>query len=37
MELTSNESTKQSFLADLGYSMMLLIGIKNELQNHELK
>jgi len=37
MELTSNEAVKQSVLADLGYSIMPLIGIKNELQNNELK
>ncbi len=37
MELTSNEAVKQSLLAGLGYSIMPLIGIKNELQNKELK
>lgn len=37
MELTSNEAVKQSLLAGLGYSMMPLIGIKNELHNNELK
>lgn len=36
MELTSNEAVKQALLADLGYSIMPLIGIKNELQNNEL-
>ncbi|MGV9013006.1 MAG: LysR family transcriptional regulator [Flavobacteriales bacterium] len=36
MELTSNEAVKQSVLAGLGYSIMPLIGIKNELQNKEL-
>lgn len=36
MELTSNEAVKQSLLAGLGYSIMPLIGIKNELQNKEL-
>jgi len=36
MELTSNEAVKQSLLAGLGYSIMPLIGIKNELQNNEL-
>jgi DNA-binding transcriptional LysR family regulator len=30
MELTSNEAVKQSLLAGLGYSIMPLIGIKNE-------
>jgi DNA-binding transcriptional LysR family regulator len=37
MELTSNEAVKQSLLAGLGYSIMPLIGIKNELQNNELQ
>jgi DNA-binding transcriptional LysR family regulator len=37
MELTSNEAVKQAVLADLGYSIMPLIGIKNELQNNELQ
>jgi DNA-binding transcriptional LysR family regulator len=37
MELTSNEAVKQALLADLGYSIMPLIGIKNELQNNELQ
>lgn len=37
MELTSNEAVKQAVLAGLGYSIMPLIGIKNELQDHELQ
>jgi DNA-binding transcriptional LysR family regulator len=37
MELTSNEAVKQAVIAGLGYSVMPLIGIKNELQNNELK
>jgi DNA-binding transcriptional LysR family regulator len=37
MELTSNEAVKQALLAGLGYSIMPLIGIKNELNNDELK
>lgn len=37
MELTSNEAVKQSLLAGLGYSIMPLIGIKNELHNNELQ
>jgi len=37
MELTSNEAIKQALLAGLGYSIMPLIGIKNELQNRELQ
>ncbi len=37
MELTSNEAVKQAVLAGLGYSIMPLIGIKNELQDQELQ
>lgn len=37
MELTSNEAVKQAILAGLGYSIMPLIGIKNELQNKQLQ
>lgn len=37
MELTSNEAIKQALLAGLGYSIMPLIGIKNELHNNELQ
>jgi DNA-binding transcriptional LysR family regulator len=37
MELTSNEAVKQALIAGLGYSIMPLIGIKNELQNKELQ
>ncbi len=36
MELTSNEAVKQAVIADLGYAVMPLIGIKNELINGEL-
>jgi len=36
MELTSNEAVKQVLLAGLGYSVMPLIGIKNELLNLDL-
>ncbi len=36
MELTSNEAVKQAILAGLGYSIMPLIGIRNELHNNEL-
>jgi LysR family transcriptional regulator, low CO2-responsive transcriptional regulator len=32
MELTSNEAVKQAVIANLGYSIMPLIGIRNELQ-----
>ncbi len=37
MELTSNEAVKQSLLAGFGYSIMPLIGIKNEINNNELQ
>ena len=37
MELSSNEAVKQALLAGLGYSIMPIIGIKNELQNKELE
>jgi DNA-binding transcriptional LysR family regulator len=37
MELTSNEAVKQAVLAGLGYSIMPLIGIRNELHNKELQ
>lgn len=37
MELTSNEAVKQAVIAGLGYSIMPIIGIKNELINNELK
>ncbi len=36
LELTSNEAVKQALIAGLGYSIMPLIGIKNELQNKDL-
>jgi DNA-binding transcriptional LysR family regulator len=37
MELTSNEAVKQAVLAGLGYSIMPLIGIRNELSNKQLQ
>lgn len=37
MELSSNDAVKQALLAGLGYSIMPIIGIKNELQNKELE
>lgn len=37
MELTSNEAIKQAIIAGLGYSIMPLIGIKNELLNGDIK
>lgn len=36
IELTSNEAVKQALIAGLGYSILPLIGIKNELSNGEL-
>ena len=37
MELTSNEAVKQALLAGLGFSIMPLIGIKNEVLSKELQ
>jgi DNA-binding transcriptional LysR family regulator len=37
MELTSNEAVKYAVIAGLGYSIMPLIGIKDELQNRHLQ
>lgn len=37
MELTSNEAVKQALIAGLGFSIMPLIGIKNELLNKDLQ
>ena len=37
MELTSNEAVKQALLAGLGYSIMPLICIRNELSKNELQ
>ncbi len=37
MELTSNEAVKQAILAGLGYSIMPLIGIKNEITQQHLQ
>lgn len=36
MELTSNEAVKQAVIAGLGYSVLPVIGIKNELKNKDL-
>jgi DNA-binding transcriptional LysR family regulator len=36
IELTSNEAVKQAVIAGLGYSIMPLIGIRNEIENKEL-
>jgi len=37
MELTSNEAVKQAVIAGMGFSILPLIGIKNELNNGELQ
>ena len=37
MELTSNEAIKQALLAEMGISIMPIIGIRNELKNNQLK
>ena len=37
MELTSNEAVKQAVIAGMGFSIMPLIGVKNELDNGELQ
>ena len=37
IELTSNEAVKQSVLAGLGFSVMPLIGLKNELNAEDLQ
>lgn len=37
LELTSNEALKQALVAGLGYSIIPLIGIKNELKNEDLE
>ncbi len=36
LELTTNEAVKQAVIAGLGYSIMPLIGLKNELVNGDL-
>lgn len=37
MELTSNEAVKQAIMANLGCSIVPLIGIKNELKNKQVR
>ncbi|MFT6210354.1 MAG: DNA-binding transcriptional LysR family regulator [Bacteroidia bacterium] len=37
VELTSNEAVKQAVIAGLGYTIMPLIGIKNELKNGDIE
>jgi len=36
IQLTSNEAVKQAILAGIGYSIMPIIGLKNELQHNQL-
>jgi DNA-binding transcriptional LysR family regulator len=35
LQLTSNEAVKQAVIAGLGYSIMPLIGLKNELEKED--
>ena len=37
IELTSNEAVKQAVMAGLGYSVMPLIGLRNEIKNNQLE
>jgi len=37
MELTSNEAVKQAVLSGLGYSIMPLIGIRDEIKEKKLQ
>ena len=37
LELTSNEAVKQAVIAGLGYSIMPIIGIRNELEKGDLR
>ena len=37
MQLTSNEAVKQAVIAGIGYSIMPIIGLKNELESGDLK
>ncbi|HEU4497099.1 MAG TPA: LysR family transcriptional regulator [Flavobacterium sp.] len=37
LELTSNEAVKQAIIAGMGYSVMPLIGLKNEIMNADLQ
>lgn len=37
IELTSNEAVKQAVIAGLGFSIMPIIGLKNELKNNEVQ
>jgi DNA-binding transcriptional LysR family regulator len=37
IQLSSNEAVKQAVLAGIGYSIMPIIGLKNELANKQLQ
>jgi DNA-binding transcriptional LysR family regulator len=37
IQLTSNEAVKQAVIAGLGISIIPIIGLKNELDNKQLK
>lgn len=37
IELTSNEAVKQAVIAGLGFSIMPIIGLKNELKNNDVQ
>ena len=37
MQLTSNESIKQAVIAGLGYSVLPIIGCRNEIANKQLQ
>jgi DNA-binding transcriptional LysR family regulator len=37
MELVSNETIKQAIISGLGYSLMPMIGLRNELSNKQLQ
>lgn len=37
LQFTSNEVVKQAVIADLGFSITTLIGIKNAIRNNDLQ
>jgi DNA-binding transcriptional LysR family regulator len=37
IQLTSNEAVKQAVIAGIGFSIMPVIGLKNELENEQLQ
>ncbi len=37
LQFTSNEAVKQAVIADLGFSITTLIGIKNAIKNNDLQ